>query len=65
MITYEIDRNQIVFTIFQLNQMKFSLVPNQSENDKYNLISVDIAIIESKFICVIPQILFFKSGAQT
>ena len=38
------NRNQIVFTIFELiwNQMdgRTFAVPNQSENDKYNLISV-------------------------
>ena len=34
-------RNQIVFTIFRLIliQTDVRLVPNQSENDKYNLIS--------------------------
>ena len=33
-------QNQIVFTIFQLiwNQTDVRLVPNQSENGKYNLI---------------------------
>ena len=36
------NRNQIVFTIFWLiwNQTDVRLVPNQSENDNYNLISV-------------------------
>ena len=36
------DRNQIVFTIFRLiwNQKDVRLDPNQSENGKYNLISV-------------------------
>ena len=36
------NRNQIVFTIFRLiyNQMDVHYVPDQSENDKYNLISV-------------------------
>ena len=35
-------RNQILFTSFRLifNQTKSSLVPNQSENGKYNLILV-------------------------
>ena len=36
------NRNQIVFTIFRLiwNQTDVRLVPNQSANGKYNLISV-------------------------
>ena len=36
----ESTRNQIVFTIFQLiwNQTDVQLVPNQSENGKYNMI---------------------------
>ena len=36
------NRNQIVFTIYRLiwNQTDVCLIPNQSENSKYNLISV-------------------------
>ena len=35
-------QNQIVFTIFRLisNRTEFRLVPNQSGNGKYNLISI-------------------------
>ena len=38
---FQSTRNQIVFTIFRLiwNKTEVRLVPNQSENDKYNLIS--------------------------
>jgi len=46
--------NQIVFIIFWLiwNQMKFCLVPNQSENDIYSLISVWFDKIPKKNISV-------------
>ena len=41
--------NQIVFTIFRLkwNRTVVRLFPNQSENDKYNLISVSFLISEN------------------
>ena len=47
-------RNQIVFTIFQLiwNQTDVRLDPNQSENGKYNLISVRVNKISKIFLCV-------------
>ena len=47
-------RNQIVFTIFRLiwNQTDVRLVINQSENGKYNLISVWYNKISKKYICV-------------
>ena len=46
--------NQIVFTIFRLirNQTEVRLVPNQSENGKYNLISGWFNKISKKFLCV-------------
>ena len=46
--------NQIVFTILRLiwNQTDVRLVPNQSENGKYNLISVWFNKISRRFICV-------------
>ena len=45
---------QIVFTIFRLiwNQTDIRLVPNQSENGKYNLISGWINKISKRFLCV-------------
>ena len=38
-----INQNMIVYTIFRIigNQMEFRLVPNPSENGKYNLIPVN------------------------
>ena len=50
-----INRNQIVFTIFQLiwNQTKFRLVPNQSENGNYNQIWVDLTRFRKEFsMCI-------------
>ena len=46
------NRNQILFTIFQLswNQKKVRLVPNQSENGKYNLILVWFNKISKRFL---------------
>ena len=46
-------RNQIVFTFFRLNwnQTHVRLVPNQSENDNYNLISVWFNNISKRFLC--------------
>ena len=46
--------NQIVFNIFQLswNQTDIRLVPNQSKNNKCNLISVWFKRISKRFICV-------------
>ena len=46
--------NQIVFTIFRLiwNQTNVCLVPNQSENGKYYLISVWFNKISRKKFCV-------------
>ena len=42
--SYQTNPNQIEITIFLLilNQTEFRLVPNQSENGKYNLILVDL-----------------------
>ena len=47
-------RNQIVFTIFRmiLNQTNVRLVPNQSENGKYNLVSGWFNNIVKRFLCV-------------
>ena len=53
------NRNQIAFTIFRLigNQTDARLVPNQSENGKYNLISGWFNKIPKSFLCVyIPRI---------
>ena len=49
----KLNQNQIVFTTFRLiwNQMDVRLVPNQSENDKYNLISVWFNMIPKIFLC--------------
>ena len=46
--------NQIVFTIFRMiwNLKGICLDPNQSENDKYNLISAWFSKIQKKFLCV-------------
>ena len=46
--------NQIVSTVFRLVliQTDFRLDPNQSENDKWNLISVWFDIILERFLCV-------------
>ena len=40
------NRNQIVFTIFRLiwKQIEYHLVPNQSENGKYNLTCVFVRV---------------------
>ena len=47
-------RNPIVFTIFWLiwNQIIFHLVPNQSENGKYNRVFVWFNKIWKRFLCV-------------
>ena len=47
-------RNQIVFAIFRLiwSQTDVRLVPNQSENGKYDLISVWFIMISKRFLCV-------------
>ena len=34
-----------------LNQMEFRLVTSQSKNCKYNLISVDLSIFKSRYLC--------------
>ena len=46
--------NQIVYTIFRLiwNQKDIRMVPNQSENGKYNLISVLLKNTTKIFLCV-------------
>ena len=46
--------NQIVFTIFRLirNQTDVRLIPNQTENGRYNLISGLFNKISKRFICV-------------
>ena len=56
----ESTRNQIVFTIFRLIwiQMDVRLVPNQSENRKYNLISGWFNDISEIFLCVYVDIFF-------
>ena len=49
------NQNQIVFVIFLLiwNQADVRFVPNQSENGKYNLISVGFnKISRKKIVCV-------------
>ena len=48
------NQNQIVFTIFWLisNQTDVRLVPNESENGKYNLISVWLNKISKRFLGV-------------
>ena len=50
----ESNRIQIVFAIFRLisNQMDIRLVPNQSENGKYNLIPIWFNKISKRFLCV-------------
>ena len=47
------NRNQIVFTMHPLiwNQTDVCLVPDQSENDKYNLILVCFNNISARFPC--------------
>ena len=47
-------RNQILFTIFRLvlNETDICLVPDQSENGKYNLISVRFNKISKIILCV-------------
>ena len=52
--------NKIVVTILWLfwNQTDVSLVPNQSENGKYNLISVRFNKISKGFLCVRLVIVF-------
>ena len=49
------NRNQIVFTFFRQiwNQTDVRLVPNQSENGKYNLISVKFNKVSKKIVCVV------------
>jgi len=49
----ESNRNQIIFTIFRLilKQTNILLVPNQSENSKYNLILVWFNKISRKILC--------------
>ena len=48
------NRNQIVFTLYLLiwNQTDVRLDPNQSENGKYNLISLWFNKISKRFVCV-------------
>ena len=48
------NRNQIVFTIFRLNwnQTDVHSISNQSQNGKYNLISVRFDKITKRFHCV-------------
>ena len=48
------NRNHIVITIFRLiwNQTDVRLVPNQSQDGKYNLISVRFDKIWKRFLCV-------------
>ena len=55
------NRNQIVITIFHLikNQTEFRLVPNESENGKYNLISDNLNRICGQFLCVYVPVLNF------
>ena len=55
---------QIIFAIFRLisNQMEFRLVQNQSENAKYNLISVSFTRIRGRLFCapVIMHVIWIK-----
>ena len=58
LILIKSNRNQIVFTNFWLIwiQTDVRLVPNQSENGKYNLISVRFNKISKKFLYVYASI---------
>ena len=49
---FKIDRKMLNTIGFRWNQKELCLVSNQSANDKYNLISVDLARFRSGFICV-------------
>ena len=57
------NRYQIIFTIFWLiwNQTDVRCVPNQSENGKYNLISVSFNKI---FLCVRRTTFFYQSSPE-
>ena len=61
------NRKQIVFTIFRLiwNQTDVRSVPNQSENGKYNLISVWFNKIWKIFPCVCTGSGYAPWGAST
>ena len=50
----ELNRNQIIFTIFQLiwNETEIRLVPKQSESGKYNLILGWLNKISKIYLCV-------------
>ena len=50
--SYQINRNLIVFTGLMWNKTEFHVVPNQSENGKYNLILVSYNKIQKRFLCV-------------
>ena len=52
------NRNQIVFIIFRLiwNETNIRLVPDQSENDKYNLIWIWFNKISKRFLCVCTRV---------
>ena len=56
----EINQNKIVYTIFRLiwNQMILCLVPNQSENGKYNLIWIEVTRMNGRFcVCIVQPTL--------
>ena len=54
---FKSNRTRIVFKIILLiwNQTGFCLVPNQSENGKYKVISVSFNNIQTRFLCVYIQ----------
>ena len=54
LILVKSNQNQNVSTISRLilNQTKFRLVRNQSQNSTYNLIPDDLSRIRSRFVCV-------------
>ena len=56
----QINRNQIAFSIYRLilNQTKIRLIPNQSANDKYNIIWVYLTRIGIK----LPAVMGLNGG---
>ena len=61
------NQNQIILTIFQLIWIETNvyLVPNQSENGKYNLISVWFKNTSKRFLCVCTKYRSFGRGRFT
>ena len=60
-----LSRNQIVSTIFRLiwNRMGDCLIPNQSENGKYNMISIWFNKISVRFARTCTPV-FYRRGAM-